>query len=117
MILFIVANNGSGAICPRWVPHRVFEICSSLVFASPEAVDVLPRGIPSDQGDLVRRDADDFTVLSVPFGDTVVHPARDEVQSIADPGCSAQLGAWDVAERMEVDVVDSNCQYVASGLQ
>ena len=46
----------------RCEPSAIFEICTRLVFAGSETIDIWPGGFPADEGDFVRVYADGIAI-------------------------------------------------------
>ena len=85
-----------------WIREDVFAVLDA---ARLQTVDVLP-GLRVCECEVVGRDADDCTIFTVESRDVVGEAATDGGCSSRDSNCTPEEWAGEVAEGMEVDVVD-----------
>lgn len=62
-------------------------------------------------------DAVHFAILFVYFGKPESRSTAEEIPHVWDYRRTVQLGARKAGERMEVDIVDSNAEYIGKDMQ
>lgn len=104
-VLHIAPENNIPILVSRImdrVRERVFAVLHA---ARLQTVNVLP-GLRIREGEVIGCYADCRAIFAVQGLDVVGEAAADGGKRSWDSGCAPEEGAWEVVERVEVDVVD-----------